>query len=158
MQRGRPMSANMRLLRLRSFPIAAQRSHQVMLSCNILAAKSSSGWAGSTQLTRALSSRVTAKAVAPDIPPLPTARWLADLRARIGKCIIFGCSPLQVSEAAVVTRALATEWRQLTAGSEGYLTGQRRGLEGQQVVWGEMDSFVCVSKRASCQQAFAPSC
>ena len=39
-------------------------------------------------------------------------------------------------------RALATEWRELTAGSEGFLTGGRRGLEGQKVVWGEMDSFV----------------
>lgn len=27
------------------------------------------------------------------------------------------------------------------AGSEGFLTGGRRGLEGQQVVWGEQDSF-----------------
>lgn len=39
-------------------------------------------------------------------------------------------------------RALATEWRALVAGGEGFLTGGRRGLEGQQVVWGEMDSFV----------------
>lgn len=39
-------------------------------------------------------------------------------------------------------RALATEWRALAAGAEGFLTGGRRGLEGQQVVWGEMDSFV----------------
>ncbi|CAK7269775.1 hypothetical protein SEPCBS119000_003742 [Sporothrix epigloea] len=75
------------------------------------------------------------------MPPLPPARWLTDLRLRVGKCITFGCSPAQVSQLAVVTRALANEWRQLTAGSEGYLTGQRRGLEGQKVVWGEMDSF-----------------
>lgn len=38
-------------------------------------------------------------------------------------------------------RALATEWRALMAGSEGFLTGGRRGLESQQVVWGEQDSF-----------------
>ena len=64
------------------------------------------------------------------------------MRSRIGKCIIFGCSPAQVSDAGVVLRALATEWRELTAGSEGYLTGGRRGLEDHKVVWGEMDSFV----------------
>lgn len=55
---------------------------------------------------------------------------------------MFGCSPAQVADSAVVLRALATEWRELLAGSEGFLTGGRRGLEGQQVVWGEMDSFV----------------
>lgn len=72
----------------------------------------------------------------------PPKRWPSDLRARIGKCILFGCSPAQVAEAGAVLRALATEWRALVAGSEGFLTGGRRGLEGQQVVWGEMDSFV----------------
>ncbi|CAK7205680.1 hypothetical protein SEUCBS139899_008459 [Sporothrix eucalyptigena] len=99
------------------------------------------GWSGSAGSSRALSTKAAASTAASDVPPLPPARWLADLRARVGKCIIFGCSPAQVSEAAAVARALATEWRRLTAGSEGYLTGQRRGLEGQNVVWGEMDSF-----------------
>lgn len=99
--------------------------------------------AGSVGATRAFASISIAPDTASDLPPLPPPRWLADLRARVGKCIIFGCSPALVSEAAVVLRALATEWRQLTAGSEGYLTGKRRGLDGQKVVWGEMDSFVC---------------
>ncbi|KAH6654934.1 thioesterase-like superfamily-domain-containing protein [Truncatella angustata] len=71
----------------------------------------------------------------------PPARWLADLKTRLGKCIIFGCSPAEVQRAAAVLRALGTEWRTLAAGSEGFLTGGRRGLEGQAVVWGEMDSF-----------------
>lgn len=57
---------------------------------------------------------------------------------------MFGCSPAQVVEASGVLRTLASEWRTLVAGSEGFLTGGRRGLEGQQVVWGEMDSFVGV--------------
>jgi hypothetical protein len=30
----------------------------------------------------------------------------------------------------------------LVAGSEGFLTGARMGLQDQKVVWGEMDSFV----------------
>lgn len=54
---------------------------------------------------------------------------------------MFGCSPAQVAEAGLVIRALAGEWKGLLAGSEGFLTGGRRGLDGQQVVWGEQDSF-----------------
>lgn len=76
--------------------------------------------------------------------PLPSPRWHGDLKARLGKCIMFGCSPSQVKRAAGVLRSLALEWRSLTAGSEGFLTGGRRGLEGQAVAWGEMDSFVSI--------------
>ena len=49
-----------------------------------------------------------------------------------------------MDRAAGVLGALATEWRGLVAGSEGFLTGGRgrRGLEGHQVAWGEQDSFV----------------
>ncbi|POS79849.1 hypothetical protein DHEL01_v201751 [Diaporthe helianthi] len=73
--------------------------------------------------------------------PAPPQRWLSDLHARLGKCIMFGCSPAQVTRAGGILGALATEWRSLSAGAEGFLTGGRRGLEGQQVVWGEQDSF-----------------
>ncbi len=78
----------------------------------------------------------------PPPPPPPNSRWHSDLLARVGRCIIFGCGPAQVARAAAILRALATEWRALAAGSEGFLTGGRRGMEGQQVVWGEQDSFV----------------
>lgn len=77
-----------------------------------------------------------------EILPQPPNRWVADVRARIGKCISFGCSDAQVTRAAGVLGVLARKWRALSAGSEGFLTGGRRGLEDQQVVWGEMDSFV----------------
>ncbi|KAK4100164.1 hypothetical protein N658DRAFT_497625 [Parathielavia hyrcaniae] len=73
--------------------------------------------------------------------PPPPSRWIADLRARIGKCLAFGCNAQQISLAAEVLRALATEWKGLLAGSDGFLTGGRRGLDGQQIAWGEMDSF-----------------
>lgn len=76
------------------------------------------------------------------IPPAPPARWITDLRSRIGKCIIFGCSNQQISRASSVLRALAIEWKDLLAGSEGFLTGGRRGLDSQKIAWGEMDSFV----------------
>lgn len=79
------------------------------------------------------------------IPPPPPARWITDLRSRVGKCIIFGCSNQQVSRAASVLRAIAVEWKELLAGSEGFLTGGRRGLDSQKIAWGEMDSFVGLS-------------
>ncbi|OIW29419.1 hypothetical protein CONLIGDRAFT_596048 [Coniochaeta ligniaria NRRL 30616] len=75
------------------------------------------------------------------IPPLPPQRWVSDLRARVGKCITFGCNESQIARVARIVRALAEEWRPLTAGSEGFLSGGRRGLDRQQVVWGEQDSF-----------------
>lgn len=38
-------------------------------------------------------------------------------------------------------RTVATDWRALLAGSEGFLTGRgRAGHEGREVVWGEMVS------------------
>ena len=76
------------------------------------------------------------------LPPSPPSRWITDLRSRIGKCIIFGCSNQQVSRASAVLRALATEWKDLLAGSEGFLSGGRRGLDTHSIAWGEMDSFV----------------
>ncbi|KAB5576064.1 thioesterase-like superfamily-domain-containing protein [Coniochaeta sp. 2T2.1] len=75
------------------------------------------------------------------IPPPPPQRWVSDLRARVGRCVTFGCNAAQIQRAAGVVRVLAEEWRSLTAGSEGFLSGGRRGLEGQKVVWGEQDSF-----------------
>ncbi|KAI0124435.1 thioesterase-like superfamily-domain-containing protein [Xylariales sp. AK1849] len=97
---------------------------------------------------RALERSFSATALTPPQPSSPPTRWHADLKARLGKCIIFGCSPSQVQHTAGILRVLASEWRALTAGSEGFLTGGRRGLEGQNVVWGEMDSFQHVNNAA----------
>ncbi|KAK4157536.1 thioesterase-like superfamily-domain-containing protein [Chaetomidium leptoderma] len=73
--------------------------------------------------------------------PAPSPRWIAELRTRVGKCLAFGCNDQQVSQAAEVLRAIATDWKELQAGSEGFLSGGRRGLDGRQIAWGEMDSF-----------------
>lgn len=97
------------------------------------------GWPQPPRLARP-SSTTSSAGPAEEIPP-PPQRWLSDLHARLGKCIMFGCSPAQVTQAGGILHALATEWRRLSAGSEGFLTGGRRGLESQQVVWGEQDSF-----------------
>ncbi|KAK3366124.1 thioesterase-like superfamily-domain-containing protein [Lasiosphaeria ovina] len=74
-------------------------------------------------------------------PPPPPSRWITELRTRVGRCISFGCDNQQISRAAAVARAIALEWRDLLAGSEGFLTGGRRGLDRQKIAWGEMDSF-----------------
>jgi hypothetical protein len=51
----------------------------------------------------------------------------------------FGLRPAQTEQAGNVLRQLATDWRELVAGSEGFLTGEkRRGLYGHNVIWGEM--------------------
>ena len=70
-------------------------------------------------------------------------RWLSEVKHRIGKTIMFGLKPPQVQEAGSILEAMARDWRELVAGSEGFLTSpQRRGLYRQAVVWGEMDSMV----------------
>lgn len=72
-----------------------------------------------------------------------SSRWLSDTKQRIGKCIMFGLKPHQTAQAGSILEEIARDWRELLAGSEGYLTGSdRRGLYRQAVVWGEMDSMV----------------
>lgn len=61
------------------------------------------------------------------------------MRARIGKCIMFGIDDAQTSEAGSILQEVSSDWRDLLAGSEGFLTGEEyRGLYRQEVVWGEM--------------------
>lgn len=74
-------------------------------------------------------------------PSTPPPRWLSDLKSRLGRCIIFGLSNPQIDEASEILRIVARDWRELVAGSEGFLTGKgRAGCEGRDVVWGEMVS------------------
>jgi len=70
-------------------------------------------------------------------------KWLSETKQRIGKCIMFGLKPDQTEEAGSILEEIARDWRELLAGSEGFLTSKdRRGLYRQEVVWGEMDSMV----------------
>ncbi|KAF2096765.1 hypothetical protein NA57DRAFT_78358 [Rhizodiscina lignyota] len=69
-------------------------------------------------------------------------RWLSDLKSRIGRCLQFGCSSEQVHEAGLILKELTTSWRELVAGSEGFLTDEsRRETFRQNVVWGEQDAM-----------------
>ena len=91
-------------------------------------------------LRRTCSTSAPTPALDPVTDSLP-GRWLSDLKQRLGKCIIFGLKPAQLDEAGGILRVLASDWRALVAGSEGFLTGNgRAGLEGQNVAWGEMVS------------------
>lgn len=66
-------------------------------------------------------------------------RWLTMMKRRVGKCMMFGLKPAQVDDAGKILQQLARDWRELIAGSEGFLTdGKRRGLYRHNVVWGEM--------------------
>lgn len=77
---------------------------------------------------------------APITATLPS-RWLSDLKKRIGYCISFGLSHEQILEAGAISKVMAQNWRELVAGSEGFLTGMdRAGFEGREVVWGDMVS------------------
>ena len=60
--------------------------------------------------------------------------------------MMFGLKPLQIQEAGEVLQQIANDWRELVAGSEGYLTDEtRRGLFQQKVAWGEMVRYaLCV--------------
>lgn len=52
---------------------------------------------------------------------------------------MFGLRPDQDQDAGHILLQLARDWRELVAGSEGYLTGwKHRGLFRQNVAWGEM--------------------
>lgn len=81
-------------------------------------------------------------------PPTPSLnpRWLSDVKRRIGKCITFGLPPEQVQEAGRILQGIVRDWRELLAGSEGFLTDRTRvGLFRHRVVWGEQDSMVWTS-------------
>jgi hypothetical protein len=52
---------------------------------------------------------------------------------------MFGIDSKQTQEAGSILKEISSDWRELVAGSEGFLTGKEwRGLYRQEVVWGEM--------------------
>lgn len=51
---------------------------------------------------------------------------------------MFGLKPAQIDGGGQILQQLARDWRELLAGSEGFLTDEkRRGLFRHNVVWGE---------------------
>jgi hypothetical protein len=75
---------------------------------------------------------------APAKPHTIDPRWLTMIKRRIGKCMMFGLRPDQIEEGGKILQQLANDWRELLAGSEGFLTDKkRRSLFRHNVVWGE---------------------
>jgi len=113
-------------------------------------------WNGTHHDTLSIRSFATAPLKASDPPGAEAAtaplnsRWLSDLKRRIGKCVTFGLKAAQVEEAGLISKELARDWRELVAGSEGFLTDRtRRGLHRHNVVWGDM-----VCKRYCVERSF----
>lgn len=83
---------------------------------------------------------------APAKPRTLDPRWLTLIKRRIGKCMMFGLQPAQIDEGGKILNQLAKEWRELIAGSEGFLTdAKRRSLFRHGVVWGEQVRLWCLS-------------
>ncbi|OJI86706.1 hypothetical protein ASPTUDRAFT_53850 [Aspergillus tubingensis CBS 134.48] len=86
---------------------------------------------------------VSAPGTTPKKPHTIDPRWLTMTKRRIGRCMMFGLKPSQIKEAGEILQQIARDWRELIAGSEGYLTDEtRRGLFQQSVAWGEMHGHV----------------
>ncbi|GKZ84847.1 hypothetical protein AnigIFM56816_010402 [Aspergillus niger] len=86
---------------------------------------------------------VSAPGTTPRKPHTIDPRWLTLTKRRIGRCMMFGLKPPQIQEAGEILQQIARDWRELIAGSEGYLTDEtRRGLFQQSVAWGEMTARV----------------
>ncbi|KAJ5631109.1 uncharacterized protein N7484_011209 [Penicillium longicatenatum] len=102
-----------------------------------------------TSKRRFLSASTVHNAQAPT-PENPSARphaidprWLTMMKRRIGRCMMFGLKPVQINEGGQILQQLARDWRELLAGSEGFLTDEkRRSLFRHNVVWGEQDVMV----------------
>lgn len=79
------------------------------------------------------------------------ARWLSDVKQRIGKCITFGLTSTLLDEAGSILQKLSSDWKELVVGNEGYLTGPGRvGLDRQAVVWGEMVYCIALTHPLLC--------
>ncbi|OBT61782.1 hypothetical protein VE03_09088 [Pseudogymnoascus sp. 23342-1-I1] len=113
------------------------RTLQCLSQARVLRSIASTGRASSR-----LSSTNTAAHSKDDGLPKLSPKWLSDTKLRIGKCLTFGMNAEQVQQAAKICKILGQEWRELLAGSEGFLTDEKRaGLLGHRVAWGELDSM-----------------
>lgn len=65
------------------------------------------------------------------------------LVSRLGYMTNNGISHQSAPQVAEILKAMCNEWRDLVAGSEGFLTSEnRRGVSGRAVEWGDMVSSV----------------
>ncbi|KAL4792531.1 thioesterase-like superfamily-domain-containing protein [Aspergillus venezuelensis] len=103
-------------------------------------------FSASPHIHNAQSPSATCKTPAPPKPHGIDPRWLTMTKRRVGRCMMFGLKPHQITEAGDIMQQIARDWRELIAGSEGYLTdATRRGLYRQNVAWGEMHGKAAVT-------------
>ncbi|KIW02903.1 uncharacterized protein PV09_05951 [Verruconis gallopava] len=71
------------------------------------------------------------------------SRFISESKARIGKCVTFGCSTSkQLAELSFVLRQVTWNWRRYVVGREGYITNKDDvGLFRQKVAWGDHDQM-----------------
>ncbi|KAI2643638.1 hypothetical protein GGS21DRAFT_497380 [Xylaria nigripes] len=81
-------------------------------------------------------------------PPAPPSHWISELTDGIGKCLSFGCDEPQNAFAARTIDHIVKDWRNLLVGSHGYIAGERKSLESQQVGSGDLDRNGQVSHAA----------
>jgi hypothetical protein len=107
------------------------RGLSIMARCDSVRSRVPSCRLGVFSITtpRAPSSKRCYSQSTPTLSPPPsqqTPRWLSDLKLHIGRCLTFGLKLDQTQEAASILEELAKDWRELVAGSEGFLTGLGR--------------------------------
>lgn len=79
----------------------------------------------------------------PTNPPALSPRWLSELKDRVAKCLKTRPKAAQHDEIVSISSIVAKDWKELVAGSEGFLTGpERAGLESHAVAWGDMVSII----------------
>lgn len=100
---------------------------------------------GSRVSTRSFTASPVASAPAAgqqELPVNPNSRWLSDVKARLGKCIHFGMNEEQVTRAGVLLAEVTRDWKELVAGSEGYLISPKRaGITSTLLEWGHQDKM-----------------
>jgi len=89
------------------------------------------------------------------------AKQLSQHITRLGKCFFAGLPAPQLERAGAVLKLLSSEWRELLAGSEGYLTERAKsgaGLWRRRVEWGDMVSACVRNLRESVSGMYQRAC
>lgn len=99
--------------------------------------------ATSIRTTRAFSATCTAREESGSSKTANlSSRWLSDLKTRLGKCIQYGMNDNQVNQAGLLLAEVSRDWKELVAGSEGYLTSKKRaGITSTLIEWGHQDAM-----------------
>ncbi|KAI1447100.1 hypothetical protein F5Y02DRAFT_416541 [Annulohypoxylon stygium] len=72
---------------------------------------------------------------------IPSGHWYNDIKNRLGKCIMFGCSRGQAQKIGMLLGEVTKEWRDLTAASGGFLVHGNRGFTDQRLPFSETSGW-----------------